>query len=52
MEYQGKKICGIEIYDETDNNKIIASICDKKTETINGYKIRVIPYTEEVKAND
>jgi len=52
MEYQGKKICGIKIIDESNGNKVIVSMCDAKTETTNGYKIVIDPYSEEVKAND
>ena len=52
MEYMGKKICGIEIVDETKDNKLVAYICDGKTETTNGYKVRVVPFNKEVKAND
>ena len=47
MEYKGKKILGIEVYDSTDNDKIIAKICDNCMELDNGYKVRIIPYVEE-----
>lgn len=47
MEYKGKKICGLEVYDSTDDDKVIAYICDDKLELTNGYKLRVIQYVEE-----
>lgn len=49
MEYKGKLICAIEVYNENDNNRVVARICDKSLETTNGYKVRVIPHVEEVK---
>jgi len=52
MTYEGKIICGIEVYDENNNNRVIASICDGILKTTNGYKIRVLPHVEEVKTND
>jgi len=52
MEYKGKKICAIEVYNENDGDRVVAKICDKSLETTNGYKIRVLPYVEEVKTND
>ncbi len=47
MIFQGKKICKIEIYDSTNGNKVIASVCDNEQVMDNGYKVRVIPYVEE-----
>ena len=52
MFFQGKKICAIEVYNENDNNAVVAKVCDDSLETTNGYKVRIIPYTEEVKTND
>lgn len=51
MIFQEKKICAIEIYDSTDGDKVIATICDEKQIMNNGYKVRIIPYLEE-KTND
>ena len=47
MEYKGKTIKGLEIYDSTNDDKVIASICDNCIELDNGYKIRVIPFVKE-----
>jgi len=47
MEYRGKKVLGIEIYDSSDNDKVIATICDDCMMLDNGYKARVLPYVEE-----
>lgn len=52
MIYEGKVICAIEVYNENDNNRLVASICDGIIKTTNGYKVRVIPHMEEVKTND
>lgn len=49
MEYRGKKIKGIQVYDSTKENKVIATITDTSMELDNGYKVRVLPHTEEVK---
>lgn len=49
MIFQGKKICAIEIYNENDNNMVIARVCDTSMESTNGYKVRIIPHVEEVK---
>lgn len=47
MEYKGKVIKGLEIYDSTNEDKVIAHICDNFLELDNGYKIRIIPLLEE-----
>lgn len=52
MVFQGKKVCYIEIYDETNDNMVIAKLCDTSIETTNGYKVRVVPYVEEVKSKE
>lgn len=49
MILEGKIISGIEVYNANDDDRVIASICDGTLKTTNGYKIRVIPYVEEVK---
>jgi len=51
MEYRGKKICAIEVYNENDNDRVIAKLCDNSLETTNGYQIRIIPYVQEVDNN-
>ena len=47
MEYQGRKICGINI---KDGDQVIVSICDEKVEVTNGYTVEVVPHTEESKS--
>ena len=48
MEYRGKEICGLEVYNESDNNNVVAKVCDNSIECKNGYKVRILPYNEEV----
>lgn len=47
MDYRGKKIKAIEIVNESNNNEIVAHICDNKVETTNGYKVKIIPFVME-----
>lgn len=47
MIFQDKKIKRLEIYDESNDNKIVARICDNKQELDNGFKVRIIPFIEE-----
>ena len=46
MMYRGKRICALII---KDGEEVIATICDEKEETTNGYTVEVVPYTEETK---
>lgn len=48
MEYKGKRICGIKI---TDGNEVVATICEDKIETTNGYKVEIIPHLESVETD-
>lgn len=48
MEYRGKAIKGLEVYDGTNNDRVVARICDDCTELTNGYKLRVIHKIKEI----
>lgn len=46
MIYRGKEICGIRVYNSTDNTEV-ASICEDKIETTNGYEVEIKPSIKE-----
>lgn len=46
MEFNGKKVKAIEVYDP-DNDIVIAHICEDNVELYNGYKLKIIPVIKE-----
>lgn len=47
MKYNGVLIKGIKIVNESNNNEVVATIIEGHIESINGYKVEIMPINVE-----